>query len=88
MKPQPTPTIVKVPTELVTIMHPDEIFGCIGQQFAQDHKSWCHIGMCAKKIGCSEKSFMEWSYVGKYANIKHQIQSQNFWEWIPSDHNI
>lgn len=88
MKNQPMAPIVKVPTQLVTIMHPDEIFGCIDQQYAQDQKSWCHIGMVAKKIGCTEKSFIKWSYVGKYANIKHQIQSQNFWKWIPSDHKM
>ena len=88
MKPQTTPSIVKAQTEFVTAMNPDEIFGCIDQQYAQVKKSWRHIGMIAKTIGCTEEAFLKWSYVGKYASSKHQSESKNFWNWIPSDHKM
>ena len=88
MKPQPTPAVVKIPTQLVTVIHPDEVFRCIDQRYAEDNKAWRHIGMIAKTIGCAEKMFMKWSNVGKYANIKHQSESKKFWNWIPSDHKI
>ena len=65
MKPLPTPPVVKVPTKFV-VKHPDEIFGCIDQRYAEGKKSWCHIGMIAKTIGCTEDAFSEWSNVGKY----------------------
>jgi len=88
MKNHPTPAVVKAQTKFVTAKNPDEIFGCIDQQYAQVKKSWCHIAMIAKKIGCTEEAFLKWSYVGKYANSKHQSESKSFWNWIPSDHKI